>query len=187
SRPAMETLVVIGYRQPVTRAEIEDIRRVDTGAVLRTLLDRNLVRIVGRKDVPGRPVLYGTTREFLEMFGFQSLRDLPTLKEIKDVAAEMGAGLDLPDDLLDPSAADAADGSDLPAEDALASEPASQTPDPLDEQPGISENDGPDEDADDEDADDEDSDEDAADDPDGDPEDVDDSDDPEADLEDEDA
>ncbi len=81
SRPAMETLVVVAYRQPVTRAEIEDIRRVDTGAVLRTLLDRELIRVVGRKDVPGRPVIYGTTRDFLEVFGFESLRELPTLKE----------------------------------------------------------------------------------------------------------
>lgn len=100
SKPALETLAVVSYKQPITRAEIEAIRRVDTGAVLKTLLDRRLIKIVGTKDVPGRPALYGTSREFLEVFRLKSLRELPTLKEIRDVAVEMGDALDVPGELL---------------------------------------------------------------------------------------
>jgi len=82
SRPALETASVIAYRQPITRAEIEDLRCVDCGAVLKSLLDRHLIRIVGRRDAPGRPVLYGTSSGFLETFGLASLSDLPELREI---------------------------------------------------------------------------------------------------------
>ena len=82
SRPALETLAVIAYKQPITRAEIEDLRCVDCGAVLKSLLDRSLVRIVGRRDAPGRPVLWGTSATFLETFGLKSLRDLPDLRQI---------------------------------------------------------------------------------------------------------
>ncbi len=84
SRPAMETLAVIAYRQPVPRSEIEHIRGVDSGGVLRTLMDRKLVRIMGRKEIPGRPILYGTTSRFLEVFGLSGLKDLPALKEITE-------------------------------------------------------------------------------------------------------
>lgn len=87
SRAALETLAVVSYRQPVTRAEIEELRCVDCGAVLRSLLDRQLVRIVGRRDAPGRPVLYGTSSQFLETFGLRSLRDLPALRELELPAA----------------------------------------------------------------------------------------------------
>ncbi len=83
SRAALETLAIIAYRQPVTRAEIESIRGVDAGGVLGTLLERRLLRILGRKEVPGRPILYGTTQEFLELFGLKSLKELPTLREIE--------------------------------------------------------------------------------------------------------
>jgi segregation and condensation protein B len=100
SKPALETLAVVSYKQPVTRAEIEAIRRVDTGAVLKTLLDRRLLKVVGTKDVPGRPALYGTSKEFLEVFRLKSLKELPTLKEIRDVAVEMGDALDVPRELL---------------------------------------------------------------------------------------
>jgi segregation and condensation protein B len=94
SRAALETLAIVAYRQPVTRAEAEAIRGVDSGAVLGTLLERRLLRILGRKEVAGRPILYGTTQEFLELFGLNSLKDLPTLKEIKDIVeqAERDAG-----------------------------------------------------------------------------------------------
>ncbi len=94
SRAALETLAIVAYRQPVTRAEAEAIRGVDSGAVLGTLLERRLLRILGRKEVPGRPILYGTTHDFLELFGLKSLKDLPTLREIKDMvdAAEVGPG-----------------------------------------------------------------------------------------------
>jgi segregation and condensation protein B len=88
SRASLETLAIVAYRQPVTRAEAESIRGVDSGAVLGTLLERGLLRILGRKEVPGRPILYGTTQEFLELFGLKNLKDLPTLREIKDMVEE---------------------------------------------------------------------------------------------------
>lgn len=94
SRAALETLSSVAYRQPVTRAEIEEVRGVDCGGVLKTLLDRNLVRIVGKKDVPGRPLLYGTTRRFLEVFGLDSLAALPTLREIDALLAEQAEGIE---------------------------------------------------------------------------------------------
>ncbi len=88
SRPAMETLAIIAYRQPITRSEIEYIRGVDSGGILRALLERKLIRIVGKKDVPGRPLLYGTTREFLELFGLSNIKDLPTLKDLDEINGE---------------------------------------------------------------------------------------------------
>ena len=86
TRPGLETLAVIAYRQPATRAEIESIRGVDVAGVLRTLMERKLVKIVGRKEVPGRPMMYGTTRQFLEYFGLSDLTALPTLEEMADLA-----------------------------------------------------------------------------------------------------
>ncbi|MEZ4485300.1 MAG: SMC-Scp complex subunit ScpB [Syntrophotaleaceae bacterium] len=94
SRAALETLAIVAYRQPVTRAEIDYLRGVDSGGVLRTLLDKRLVRILGKKDVPGKPLIYGTSREFLELFGLQGLADLPTLKEFNDLPPDMLAALD---------------------------------------------------------------------------------------------
>jgi segregation and condensation protein B len=85
SRPALETLAIIAYRQPVTRAEIEYLRGVDSGSVLKTLLEKHLVRILGKKDVPGKPMIYGTTREFLELFGLPDLSSLPTLQEFSEL------------------------------------------------------------------------------------------------------
>jgi segregation and condensation protein B len=82
SHAALEALAIIAYRQPVTRAEIESLRGVDSGGVMKTLLDKNLLKILGKKDVPGRPLLYGTSRHFLEMFGLCDLSELPTLKEM---------------------------------------------------------------------------------------------------------
>lgn len=83
SRPALETLAIIAYRQPITRADLEAIRGVACGEVLRSLLERRLVAITGRAEELGRPMLYGTTRQFLESFGLASLKDLPTLTELK--------------------------------------------------------------------------------------------------------
>ena len=85
SPAALETLAVIAYRQPVIRAEIEAIRGVKAGPVLRTLLDHKLIRVVGRADVPGRPLQYGTSDHFLERFGLQSLKDLPSIREFKNL------------------------------------------------------------------------------------------------------
>ncbi len=85
SRAALETLAIIAYRQPITRAEIEDIRGVDSSAPLKMLLERKLIKIVGRKEVLGRPLLYGTTDYFLEVFELRNLSDLPDLKELEDL------------------------------------------------------------------------------------------------------
>ena len=91
SRAALETLAIVAYKQPLTRAEIEHVRGVDAGAVLRSLLERRLVRIAGHREVPGRPMLYATTRRFLEVFGLAALADLPTLREIEELLRERAA------------------------------------------------------------------------------------------------
>ncbi|MCA3011270.1 MAG: SMC-Scp complex subunit ScpB [Myxococcaceae bacterium] len=88
TRAALETLAICAYRQPVTRPEIEDIRGVDSGAVLKALLDRRLIKIVGKKEEVGRPILYGTTREFLEFFALKDLNALPTLREFHELTEE---------------------------------------------------------------------------------------------------
>ena len=80
-RAMLEVLAIVAYRQPVTRAEVDAIRGVDSAGSLRALLERELVRVVGRKDLPGRPQLYGTTKKFLEVFGLRSLGELPALEE----------------------------------------------------------------------------------------------------------
>jgi len=85
SQSALETLAIVAYRQPVTRQEIEYLRGVDTGAVLKTLLEKKLVKILGKKDIPGRPIIYGTTRDFLEVFNLKDLKGLPTLREIQSL------------------------------------------------------------------------------------------------------
>jgi len=85
SRAALETLAIIAYRQPITRPEIEAIRGVSVDGVMRTLLERELIRMMGRKAEAGRPMLYGTTQLFLEHFGLKGLGDLPTLKEINEL------------------------------------------------------------------------------------------------------
>jgi segregation and condensation protein B len=86
SQSALETLSIVAYRQPVTRAEVEYLRGVDSGGVLKTLLEKKLLRILGKKDVPGKPLIYGTSREFLELFSLKDINSLPTLKEIQELA-----------------------------------------------------------------------------------------------------
>ncbi len=85
SPQAMETLAIIAYKQPIIKSEIESIRGVDVGAPLKSLLEKKLIRIVGRKDVPGKPIIYGTTRKFLEVFNLKDLLDLPSLRELKEL------------------------------------------------------------------------------------------------------
>ena len=87
SRPALETLAIIAYKQPITRPEIEAIRGVNIGGIARNLMERRLVKIVGKKDVPGKPMLYGTTTEFLQYFGLKDLSSLPTLREFQELDA----------------------------------------------------------------------------------------------------
>ncbi|MCX7716181.1 MAG: SMC-Scp complex subunit ScpB [Endomicrobia bacterium] len=88
SPAAVETLAIIAYRQPITKAEIEETRGVDCTAVLETLLERKLIKIIGRKEVVGRPLLYGTTQEFLKYFGLNSLSDLPPIEEFVEQNVE---------------------------------------------------------------------------------------------------
>lgn len=87
SRPLLETVAIIAYRQPVTRPEIEQLRGVDSGGVLETLLERGLIRIAGRKEAPGRPIVYATTPEFLEVFSLKDLASLPDLDEFRALQA----------------------------------------------------------------------------------------------------
>jgi segregation and condensation protein B len=88
SKAQLEVLAIIAYRQPVTRPEVEDVRGVDSGSALKVLLERAVIKIIGKRDDAGRPMLYGTTNEFLELFGLKSLRDLPTLKEFAELTPE---------------------------------------------------------------------------------------------------
>jgi segregation and condensation protein B len=88
SPQAMETLAIVAYKQPIVKSEIESIRGVDVGGPLKSLLDKKLVRIVGRKDVPGKPIIYGTTRKFLEVFNLKDLLDLPNLRELKELSQQ---------------------------------------------------------------------------------------------------
>ena len=88
TRAALETLAIVAYRQPVTRPEIEDIRAVDSGAVLKALLERRLIKILGKREEAGRPLIYGTTREFLEFFNLRDLAALPTLREFQELSRE---------------------------------------------------------------------------------------------------
>jgi len=101
SRSALESLAIIAYKQPLVRAEIEEIRGVETSGVLRTLCERKLVRIVGRKDVPGRPIMYGTTKFFLEHFGLQDLSQLPPLREFKELGESEQALLPIENESLE--------------------------------------------------------------------------------------
>ncbi len=98
SQASLETLAIVAYRQPVIRPAIEEIRGVDSGSVLHTLLEKGLIKIMGRKDLPGRPIVYGTTKVFLELFGLNSLSDLPKLQEIQPPPdpQEIAAQEDLP-------------------------------------------------------------------------------------------
>ncbi len=85
SKAALETLAIIAYKQPIIRSDIEYIRGVDCGGVIRMLLERKLIRILGRKEIPGRPLIYVTTKQFLEVFDLKDLKELPTLKEMEEL------------------------------------------------------------------------------------------------------
>jgi segregation and condensation protein B len=96
TRALLETLALVAYRQPITRAEIEEVRGVVVSTnIVRTLLERNWIRVVGHRDVPGKPAMFGTTKDFLDYFGLKKLEDLPTLAEIKDGLPELSPQTDL--------------------------------------------------------------------------------------------
>jgi segregation and condensation protein B len=97
SQPSLDTLAIIAYKQPLTKAEVEEIRGVDSSGVVRTLLEKKVIAPSGRKKVPGRPILYRTTRKFLEYFGLMDLKDLPTLEDFKE--SELAEGQDLSDQI----------------------------------------------------------------------------------------
>jgi len=100
-KATLETLAIVAYRQPITKAEVEAIRGVDVDGVITTLLERNLIRAVARKDVPGRPFLYGTTPEFLQLFNLKDLSHLPTLKEMDEISLPEIPGEALSTDYLE--------------------------------------------------------------------------------------
>lgn len=109
SKPSLETLAIIAYKQPLTRPEIESIRGVDAAGVVKTLMDRRLVKIVGRKDVPGRPMMFGTTKDFLLAFGLNDLADLPTLRDFAEIARASDATRDEADPALTAPAEETSD------------------------------------------------------------------------------
>lgn len=110
SQPSLETIAIIAYKQPIIKAEVEAIRGVNSDGVIKTLLERRLIRILGRKEVPGRPLMYGTTKEFLQYFGLKDLSELPTLKEFQEIeipeapenAPEGAADADIPGEQAGP-------------------------------------------------------------------------------------
>ena len=128
SRALLETLALVAYRQPITRSEIEEIRGVSiSSTIMRTLQERNWIRVVGHREVPGRPELLGTTREFLDYFGLQRLEQLPTLAELKDLET-IGVQLELPGGSGSKSAANS-DAPDAVAPDVLDAPDEQEAPD----------------------------------------------------------
>lgn len=124
TQSALETLAILAYKQPITRAEIEDLRGVDVSGVMATLVERGLIKIVGRKEVPGRPFLYGTTEKFLEHFGLNRIEDLPSISDIQSLVEKsvrkedlLGVQKNIP----------------IPAEDEPAVRNDKDDPDPVDE------------------------------------------------------
>jgi segregation and condensation protein B len=134
SRPALETLAIVAYKQPITRTEVEAIRGVNIGGIMRNLMERRLVKIVGKKDIPGKPMMYGTTPEFLQYFGLKDLSALPTLKEFQ----ELEAGEEVMEEVL--SGEEPADGTgreatlDDGAAAAASDEPGDAAAEPADEE-----------------------------------------------------
>ena len=131
SRAALETLAIIAYRQPITRAEIEAIRGVAVDGVLRTLLEREFVRMMGRKAEAGRPMLYGTSHLFLEHFGLRELGDLPTLREINELIGITEGGVDV-DAPVETSGGDPEPTPDQTDAAQAVDGPDGSTPDPAD-------------------------------------------------------
>ncbi|HET7319883.1 MAG TPA: SMC-Scp complex subunit ScpB [Nitrospirota bacterium] len=124
SRPALETLAIVAYKQPITRTEVEAIRGVNIGGIMRNLMERRLVKIVGKKDVPGKPMMYGTTPEFLQYFGMKDLSSLPTLKEFQELETAEEVMEEMPVD----GAGASEPGADLRQDDAAPGEAGEAEP-----------------------------------------------------------
>ncbi|PIE67610.1 MAG: SMC-Scp complex subunit ScpB [Deltaproteobacteria bacterium] len=153
SRAALETLAIIAYNQPIVRSDVEHIRGVDSGGVIRMLMERKLIRVLGRKEIPGRPLIYATTKYFLEVFELKDLKDLPTPREIEELSrSQVDEAPDLalsgkptqPADHPDPSAPEA----DSPEIDFSDDEPETPYADrseasPIEEPPPQAEEPGP--------------------------------------------
>jgi segregation and condensation protein B len=122
SKPALETLAIVAYKQPITRSEVEAIRGVNIGGIMRNLMERRLVKIVGKKDVPGKPMMYGTTLDFLQYFGLNDLSALPTLKEFQELEAGEEVMEEVP--LVVEENSDASSSEDTDEEEALSPEAA---------------------------------------------------------------
>jgi segregation and condensation protein B len=101
SKAALETLAIIAYKQPMIRSDVEHLRGVDCGGVLRMLLERKLIRVLGRKEIPGRPLIYATTKQFLQVFDLKNLKDLPSPKEIEALGIEAMDAEDTADETID--------------------------------------------------------------------------------------
>jgi segregation and condensation protein B len=128
SQPSLETLAIVAYRQPVVRMDIEKIRGVDSGGVLHTLLEKKLIKIIGKKDVPGKPLVYGTSRKFLEVFGLKDLSELPTLKDLEGLGPPSAEGI-MP---LEGEGAGEESPKIEPNQEAMSDEPSPEAPkDPL--------------------------------------------------------
>jgi segregation and condensation protein B len=132
SRPLLETAAIIAYRQPITRPEIEQLRGVDSGAVLETLLERRLIRIAGRKEAPGRPMVYATTPEFLEIFGLKDLESLPDLKEFREIEQAVEQANTPPVESVETHPEDVAAAQAGGSSPQAATEPEPPVPDPSD-------------------------------------------------------
>lgn len=127
TQPALDALSIIAYKQPLTRAEVDEIRGVDSGGVIKTLLEKKVISPAGRKKVPGRPVMYQTTRKFLEYFGLKDLSDLPTLEDFKetDLVGNLPHQTNLPFSEREDDSADHVETSPSePPEEAVSSESA---------------------------------------------------------------
>jgi segregation and condensation protein B len=127
SRATLETLSIIAYKQPIIRADIEHIRGVDCGGVLRQLLERKLIRVLGRKEIPGRPLIYATTKTFLELFDLKDLTELPSPVEIEQMTAPAPRG-----DPEDPGSVTAQPLFPVENEDGFSGSPETAEPQPLD-------------------------------------------------------
>jgi segregation and condensation protein B len=130
SKAALETLAIIAYKQPVIRSDVEYLRGVDCGGIMRMLLERKFIRILGRKEIPGRPMIYGTTRYFLEVFDLKDLKDLPTPKEIDALGKASSEPGDQPPEGDRPAGSAEISGSEYPVSEPKESTASNRNPSP---------------------------------------------------------